>query len=215
MTLAARPEDLLREFPDFSFDEVAWEPRYNVAPGQDVLVLPQDGRARFLRWGLVPSWAPDPSVGSRMINARAETVRERPAFRSAFRRRRCLVPVDGFYEWRGEAGHRQPYHVALEGGHLFALAGLWERWSPREGEALETFTVLTTEANDSVRPLHDRMPAILPARAREAWLDPGTPPEALQALLVPYPAGLVVRPVSRYVNSAWHEGPECLAAPDP
>ncbi len=148
-----------------------------------------------------------------MINARAETVWNKPAFRGAFRQRRCLVPADGFYEWRGEGGRRQPFHLALEGGGLFAIAGLWEVWSPAGPEPIESCTLLTTEANPAVRPLHDRMPLILPPAARQAWLDPESGFQDLRSLLVPFEGGLVARPVSTYVNRAGHEGPACLASP--
>ncbi len=211
-TLAARPQQLLEEFPDFQFpSDLA--PRYNIAPAQRVLVLPGDGshRAQYLRWGLVPSWAGDPSVGSRMINARAETVLQKPAFRSAFRKRRCLVPADGFYEWQGVAGRKQPFHLTVAGGGPFAMAGLWEVWSPAGSDPLRSFAILTTEANQDVRPLHDRMPLILPPEARQVWLDPDSSPDDLQGLLVPFAGMLDLRAVSTYVNQAGHEGPDCLA----
>lgn len=214
-TLAARPEELFEEFPDFEFTpEVT--PRYNIAPTQDVLVLPDDGRheARFMRWGLIPFWAREASVGNRMINARAETILEKAAFRHAFRKKRCLVPADGFFEWKSQGRDKQPFHVALEGGRPFAMAGLWETWSPPGAEPIPSFTILTTEANDTVRPLHDRMPVLLPAEVRQAWLDPGSDPERLLELLVPYRGPMTLRPVSRFVNQARNEGPACLEPPE-
>lgn len=216
-TLAARPEELLRELMGYLPPEEAPGPRYNIAPTQRVLVVPDDGSGRlaYMRWGLVPFWAKDPRIGSRMINARAETALEKPAFRHAFRKKRCLVPADGFYEWKATGGRvKQPYHITLQGGHLFAMAGLWETWGPQD-DPLRTFTILTTAANELVAPLHDRMPAILPREAWEGWLDRSSEPEALQELLVPYPAGAMsLRPVSTRVNNVRNDTAECLQDPD-
>lgn len=217
-TLAARPEELLGEFEGYALPEEAPHPRYNIAPTQQALVIPNDGsgRMRWMRWGLVPSWAQDVSIGSRLINARSETAPEKPAFRHAFRTKRCLVPADGFYEWTApEAGRRgrQPYHLTVRGGRLFAMAGLWETWGP-PAERLETFAVLTTSANELVRPIHDRMPVILPREAWARWLDPGAGREALRELLVPYPAeGMDSRPVSAAVNNVRNDAVECLRDP--
>jgi len=187
-------------------------PRWNIAPTQDALVVrrhPETGARHLdaLRWGLVPQWAKDLSIGARMINARAETVAERPGFRDAFNRgRRCLVPADGFYEWRaGAAGPRapkQPYTVALHDGAPMALAGLWEGWRGPGGEVVRTFTIITTDANDKLRVLHDRMPVILPREAWRAWLgeEPAEAAELL-ALLRPYPSSeLAAWPVPRRVG---------------
>lgn len=212
-TLAARPQDLQQEFPDFWFPSDL-PPRYNIAPSQQTLVLPGDGafQARSMRWGLVPAWARDPAIGNRMINARSETVLERPAFRSAFRKRRCLVCADGFYEWQGSPPRRRPFHITLPGGVPFAMAGIWEEWPSPEGENLSTFALLTTRANPDLRAIHDRMPVILGPEARPVWLDPTRPPDALLDLLVPFPGRLELRAVSRFVNRPGNEGPECLAA---
>src|SRR5262245_35107324 len=147
--------------------------RYNIAPTQPVPVVRAagDGRALALaRWGLIPRWATDPAIGNRLINARSETVAEKPSFRDAFRKRRCLIPATGFYEWAKTAGGKQPYHFRLLDGRPFAFAGLWERWD-RGGEPVESCTILTTAANAVVRPVHERMPVILPAEAFAAWLD--------------------------------------------
>jgi len=212
-TLAARPQDLQQEFPDFWFPSDL-PPRYNIAPSQQTLVLPGDGafQARSMRWGLVPAWARDPAIGNRMINARSETVLERPAFRSAFRKRRCLVCADGFYEWQGSPPRRRPFHITLPGGVPFAMAGIWEEWPSPEAENLSTFALLTTRANPDLRAIHDRMPVILGPEARPVWLDPTRPPDALLDLLVPFPGRLELRAVSRFVNRPGNEGPECLAA---
>ena len=197
-------------------------PRYNVAPGQDVItVQATEGASRiaqFRRWGLIPSWAEDAKVGYRMINARSETVAEKPAFRAAFRQRRCLIPADGFYEWekkgRGAGAARQPYHIGLEGGGVFGMAGLWEAWVAKGGEGVESCTVLTTTANERIRFLHERMPVILPREHWDHWLDTGVhEPTVLLPLLAPYPAdAMALRPVSPRVNDARVDDAECLAA---
>ncbi len=190
--------------------------RYNIAPTQEVAAvrLPRGGGERELvnlRWGLVPSWASDPSMGNRMINARAETVAEKPAFRSAFRRQRCLVLSDGYYEWKKlPDGSKQPYYIRLKGGRPFAFAGLWERWA-KEGEPLETCTLLTTAPNELSAAIHDRMPVILPAAAQALWLDPKASREQLEPLLTAYPAEeMEAWPVSRFVNSPANDGPRCI-----
>jgi len=201
--------------PEFSFacqfglpEVVSLEPRYNVAPMQMVAavrVAPGDGRRELvrLRWGLVPRWARDPSIGNQLINARAETAAGKPAFRAAFKGRRCLIPASGFYEWRGGGRARQPMFITLRSGGLFALAGLWEEWRQPEGEALQTFCLLTTTPNSVVAPIHDRMPAILPPADHAAWLDPALSDQGrLGGLLRPYPADqMVAWPVSSAVNN--------------
>lgn len=186
-------------------------PRANIAPTQDVgaVRLGADGARHFvwLRWGLIPAWAKDAAIGNKMINARAETVAEKPAFRAAFRCRRCLVAADGFYEWRSEGGGKQPYRVTRADGVPFAFAGLWERWDKTpDGPPLETCCIVTTDANDLVRPIHPRMPVILDPEDVAPWLDPATPPGEAQALLRPYPPeGLVAYRVSRRVNAVANE----------
>lgn len=199
----------------FGLDEVPeLVPRYNIAPTQRVpVVRAVGGRRRLdsLRWGLVPHWAAEPSVGHRLVNARAETAATKPSFRSAFRSRRCLVPANGFYEWQATPSGKQPWLIRLSGGRPFAMAGLWERWSGGDGD-LETFTILTTSPNEVVAPLHGRMPVILPPEAWERWLDPEyRAPEALQALLGPFPAAeMEAHPVSRLVNDPANDSPACL-----
>ena len=186
-------------------------PRANIAPTQEVAAvrLGADGARHFvrLRWGLVPAWAKDAGMGARMINARAETLAEKPAFRDAFRARRCLIAADGFYEWKSEGGAKQPYRIARADGAPFAFAGIWERWdkSPNGGPGgapLETCSIVTTEANTRLSEIHPRMPVILDPGAFAAWLDPATPPAEARALLAPYPAeGLVAYRVTRRVNA--------------
>ncbi len=207
------------EPPDFEFP-----PRFNIAPTQAAPVIAQDTAGRrmgLLRWGLVPSWAKDPAMGSRMINARAETVADKPAFRRAFRSRRCLVPADGFFEWKKEEGKaggkgtKAPHWIHLPSREPFAMAGLWERWDKGEGGSLYTFTILTTEAVPSLREIHPRMPVILPIPARDRWLDPDAPSEELLPLLLPFGGDLRFFRVSTVVNSARHDAPECIEPVQP
>lgn len=196
-------------------------PRYNIAPASDILVIryrPEVGRVgQLVRWGLVPSWAKDPSVGARLINARAETIETKPSFRSSFARHRCLIPASGFYEWKmlSEGGkvRRQPYYVRpAEADSLFAFAGLMSRWHSDKGEDLVTTCIITTEANALMAPIHERMPAILPPQAWDTWLGvENASTTALRALLVPRPAeGMTAYPVSTAVNRAGVEGEELI-----
>jgi putative SOS response-associated peptidase YedK len=201
-------------------ESIEIERRYNVAPGDQVLAVTTDRegapRGELLRWGLVPSWAKSPDMGLKMINARVETVAERPAYRRAFERFRCLIVADGFYEWRREpAGPKQPFHIARDDGGLFAFAGLWSIWYAPGGETkLRTCTILTAAANSAIAPLHDRMPIILAPEDEATWLDNRTQPPALERLLggLP-PSRTALRPVSAAVNDARYDGPECLAEP--
>jgi putative SOS response-associated peptidase YedK len=221
-TLAAAPAELASAFSGVDFSTVAGglSPRYNIAPSQPVVaILGAPPRAGFLRWGLVPHWARDPAVGHRMINARAETVAEKPSFREALRKRRCLVPADGFYEWKKERTGKTgtPMRIRLATGAPFAFAGLWESWKPVKGAGREdelfTCALVTTEANALVREIHDRMPVILPARLYAAWLDPAEErPERLLAMLAPYPAGeMTAYPVSPAVNDPRAQGPRLIS----
>ncbi len=199
---------------EFGFDSSSTEFRtsYNVAPTRQVpVVLAEGGKRRLemLRWGLVPSWADDPGIGARMINASSETAPEKPSFRRAFRDRRCLIPADGFYEWKRENGGKQPYYFRMQGGRPFAFAGLWESWT-KDGE-IRSCAILTTAANEVVAGIHDRMPVILPSRHYEAWLDPEAERDELNDLLVPYPGDdLETYPVSRFVNSPGNDDPRCI-----
>lgn len=191
-------------------------PRFNIAPTQPVpIVRSGDGGNREwsrARWGLIPSWAKDAKIGSRMINARAETVAEKPSFRSAYRHRRCLLPADGFYEWIQVPGGKQPHHIRFTDGRAFAFAGLWESWTPPEGETIESCTILTTRPNALIVKLHDRMPVILPPARYKDWLSQGSiGPDAAEAMLLPFPADeMEAVPVSSLVNSPKNEDPRCL-----
>lgn len=186
--------------------------RFNIAPTQEAPVVRRaasgEREIAMLRWGLVPSWAKELKVGTRMINARSEGVEAKPAFRDAVKQRRCVVPASGFFEWKGEPGRKQPYAITLPGRPLIAFAGLWERWNPPEGPAVETFTIVTTEANTAIAQVHDRMPVILPMDAVESWLA-GSPAQALQRL-TPYAGPMELRAVGKYVSSVRNEGPACL-----
>jgi len=176
--------------------------------------VPGDGQRELvlLRWGLVPFWAKDPGIGARMINARSETVAEKPAFRAAFRRRRCLVPADGFYEWRRLERGKQPFYVRLRDERPFAFAGLWEHWEGPDETAIDSCTLLTTEPNDLIRPVHSRMPVILSPKDYDLWLDPGVQKaELLQPLLRPYPSeGMLAYPISTWVNKPKNDSPRCI-----
>jgi putative SOS response-associated peptidase YedK len=214
------PGDVLAEiFETPPTPELA--PRFNIAPTQEVAAVRlRSGSAErervLLRWGLIPSWADDPGIGNRLINARSETVAEKPSFRSAFKRQRCLVLADGYYEWQKQAdGTKQPFYFRLSGGEAFAFAGLWERWR-RDEEEIGSCTLLTTAPNALAATVHDRMPVILPTEAYALWLDPKVQDRArLEALLVAFPAErMEALPVSRYVNNPLHEGPRCLAPID-
>jgi putative SOS response-associated peptidase YedK len=216
-TLAAPAETLARQF---ELPEVpVLEPHYNIAPTQAVAVvrLELDREERMLelmRWGLIPRWAKDESIGNKLINARAETVAEKPAFRDAFQKRRCLVVADGFYEWQVVPGQKrkQPYFFHLDGGGPFAFAGLWERWKDPAGNMLYTCTLITTEANDLVHSVHPRMPVILAPADYALWLDPSVAqPGRLQSLLRPYPPErMEAYPVGFQVNSPNSDTAECI-----
>lgn len=187
---------------------------YNIAPSLMVPVIRAGAAPRFelvtMKWGLVPRWSKEPKSGYSTINARAETVASKPAFRDAFRRRRCLIPADGFYEWKPLDHGRQPYFIHRRDRRPFAFAGLWERWE-RGGESLETCSIIVTRANELMRPIHERMPVILPADTYRAWLDPAQGAEQLEALLVPYAApDLLAEPVSSLVNNPRNNGPELI-----
>ena len=213
-TLRAKPSALAEAFDLPEVPELS--ARYNIAPTQDVPVVrpsPDQGRRALglLHWGLIPSWADDPATGNRMINARAETVAEKPAFRHAFKSKRCLVLADGFFEWRREGKHKRPYFIRMRDDRPFAFAGLWERWD-KGGGPIESCTLLTGEPNEVVAPVHDRMPVILPKSAYNLWLDPEVNDvKQLRPLLVPYPADeMEAYPVSTLVNSPANDEPRCV-----
>ena len=186
-------------------------PSYNVAPAEEVAVVLEDGgerRLELLRWGLVPFWADDPGIGQRMINARAETAPEKPAFRAAFRKRRCLIPADGFYEWqRTDGGPKQPFHIRRHDGRPFAFAGIWEDW--RDGE-IRSCAILTTEASEDLREIHHRMPVILNRGDYERWLDPEADERDLRTLLQSSADDLTFYPVDRRVNKPSNDDPRCI-----
>lgn len=210
-TLKTPVEALAKRFEVKDVSSVV--PSYNIAPTQEVAsVLSENGvRAlEMLHWGLIPSWADDPEIGSRMINARAETVPEKPSFRRAFRSRRCLILADGFYEWRKTGGGKQPHYIRMEDGSPFALAGLWESW--KNGREIRSCAIITTEANEIVGEIHDRMPVILHPEDYDLWLDPDfDEKDPLTTLLKPYPASeMEAYPVSSYVNSPSNDDPGCV-----
>jgi putative SOS response-associated peptidase YedK len=192
------------------------EPRYNIAPSQPVAVIPNNNKDQvdFFQWGLIPFWAKDAKIGYRMINARSETLAEKPAFRNAYRRRRCLVLADGFYEWKSIKGKmkKSPYFIKMESGDPFAMAGLWEIWNAPDGSVIPSCTIITTQPNELVAPIHNRMPVILPPETYEQWLDPAEKKAAdLDRLLTPLPAKqMTAYPVSTLVNSPGNDYPECI-----
>ena len=200
--------------------------RFNIAPTQQAPVIraaPDASRElAMLRWGLVPFWSKDLKAGTKMINARSEGIEAKPAFREAVKARRCVVPATGFFEWRapgewnvgqGEPGHKQPFAITLPGQELIAFAGLWERWNPAAGDAVETFTIVTTDANESVARIHDRMPVILSMDAIDTWL--AAPPDEARKLLKPYEGAVELRAVGKRVSNVNNEGPECLNDAEP
>ncbi len=188
----------------FGLDECAdFAPRYNIPPGTDIPVIRQSPEGKrvlhLLRWGLVPRWAKDPGIGNKLSNARGESVAEKPSFRDAFRRRRCLIPADGFYEWKTEGKVKQPFFISLKSGEPLAMGGLWESWRRPDGEILRTACIITTGPNDVMEPIHDRMPVILRAEDWQSWLE--APVEAIQSLISPYEAdAMQAWPVDRRVS---------------
>jgi putative SOS response-associated peptidase YedK len=206
-TLTADLNEIAERFstPPPPPDWASCAPRYNIAPTQSVIVVGNDGKRymKQMRWGLIPSWAKDESIGNRMINARAETLAEKPAFRAALKKRRCLIPADGFYEWQKLGRVKQPVRIVLKSKQPFGFAGLWEQWISRAGERILSCTIVTTAANELLKPVHDRMPVILTREAETVWLDPSVQgPENLLPLLKQYPADeMEFYPVSREVNS--------------
>lgn len=193
-------------------------PRYNIVPTQTVAVvrvLPESQKRRLdlLRWGLIPSWVKDPkTLGSDLINAKSETMAEKPSFRAAFRRRRCLIPADGFYEWKKEGGRKQPVYICMKDRGPFAFAGLWERWESEEKQAIESCTLLTTEPNEMMQPIHNRMPVILGRKDYDLWLDPDVQqPDKLRPLLRPFPSEpMTCYAVNLRVNNPQYDDPLCL-----
>lgn len=213
----ARKTDPKRLAKEFKVAEApAAEASYNSAPTQDLLAVRESPGGRemtFFRWGLVPSWAKDTSIGVRLINARSETVAEKPAFREAFRRRRCIIPADGFYEWQRAGGRKRPFFFLMRDESPFGFAGLWERWEGGGGEVVDSCTILTTEANELLRPVHDRMPVILHPADYELWLDADVRKfDLVKEVLRPYPASeMAGYPVGTAINSPRSRGAELIA----
>jgi putative SOS response-associated peptidase YedK len=210
----AGPERIADRYPQFKL-RATWPRRYNIAPTQDVLAARNDAEGEIapLRWGLVPFWAKDLSVGQKLINARAETLAEKPAFRSALQKRRCVIFADGFYEWTGAKGKKQPHRFTVDGGAPFAFAGLWERWGPKDAP-VTTCTIVTCAPNELLAAIHDRMPAILDNAALDAWLH-GDVADALSAI-VPYDASRMRRDaVTPEMNHHAFEDPRCIEPIEP
>lgn len=208
--LTAAPSEIRKQFRLAQTIELT--PRYNIAPMQPLPIITAEGRDRSLRiarWGLVPPWSRDLSIGTSMINARADALEEKTAFSAPFQSQRCLVPANGYYEWRSQGAKKQPYKIALRHGALIAFAGLWERWEPEKGAPVVTFTIITTEASKLVGEVHDRMPVILAPADYQRWLT--APAAAAKRLLVPYTSGLTITPVGERVNSIQNDDVGLLA----
>lgn len=214
-TLTVDPGELQDLIPDLVIPGPV-KPRYNIAPSQPVAVVANTGENKldYFVWGLIPSWAKDPTIGNRMINARAETLSERPAFRNSFRRKRCLILADGFYEWKkiNGANRKQPMYIYLKERQPFAFAGLWDTWFAPDGAEVRSCAIITTQPNELLQSIHNRMPVILSRDAYTQWLDPQPQSaELLSSLLVPYPAHeMAAHPVSRLVNKPDFDSPECI-----
>lgn len=214
----AKPEQIKTEFKVGANNPNLFQPRYNIAPSQmiDVVFTPEsEPILSQLKWGLVPSWAKESDIGNRMINARAETITKKPSFREAFKSRRCVIPASGFFEWQKKsAGAKQPFYFYLKEKEVFGFAGLWEEWLDKNtGELLETCAIITTEANEVLKPVHERMPVILKTESYDEWLDAKVKDTGkLQKFLVPYPAAeMSSHPVSRSVNIPDTNSPELIA----
>ncbi len=223
--VSATPPDQVAAYFGAEAPEALLDPSWNVAPTTDVYAVLADGSTRHLdafHWGLVPRWAKDLRIGSRMINARAETLATKGAYKHAFQRRRCIIPADGFYEWQKRAGQKakQPYFIHRPDGEPYALAGLWETWKGPDGtgdEVLRSCTIITTTPNSEMAKIHDRMPVILPPDAWDTWLDPEQQDlDLLGRLLVPAPPQLItLRPISTQVNNVRNDGPELMDEAEP
>ncbi len=214
-TLTINPADLQDAFSNYNFP-VRFAPRFNIAPSQPILAIPNDNKlaADFFMWGLIPMWAKDPTIGSRLINARGETLAEKPSFRGSYRHKRCLILADGFYEWKsvGDKKTKTPYYIHMQDRQPFAMAGLWDSWESPDGSSLKTCTIITTTPNELMETIHDRMPVILHPRDYAKWLDaaPQTP-ENLQPLIKPFNAdAMSAYPVSTLVNKPANDMPELV-----
>jgi putative SOS response-associated peptidase YedK len=214
-TLAESPRKLAKRFdvpetPDLPFDGQ----RYNIAPTQQVPIVRQRDNVREMvlaKWGLIPSWAKDIKIGNQLLNARADTVATKPSFRSAFKARRCLIPADGFYEWQKTQDGKQPFHIRMKDKEAFAFAGLWEWWRPEEGEPVESCAIITTDANELMAPIHNRMPVILAANDYVTWLQADQKPDKLLSLLRPFPfEKMEAFPISKLVNNPRNQGEKLI-----
>jgi putative SOS response-associated peptidase YedK len=214
-TLTVNPAELQDTFGHFIFPP-KFAPRFNIAPSQPLLAIPNDGAntADFFLWGLIPVWAKDPAIGSRLINARGETLAEKPSFRGSFKYKRCLILADGFYEWKAYPGKKTktPYYIHMRDRKPFVFAGLWDSWESPEGSSIRTCTIITTEPNELMEPIHNRMPVILHSRDYEKWLDPSPQtPDNLLPLIKPFPAeDMTAHPVSTLVNKPSNDAPELV-----
>ena len=213
--LATDNETIAQQFELPLPEGMALAPRYNIAPTQPVTAVrlnrAHQREITHFQWGLIPSWSKDPKIGSRMINARSETVADKPSFRAAFKRRRCIIPATGFYEWQKLNGGKQPTYIHPAEENLFALAGLWEVWHSADGSEIESCTILTTRPNELMEPIHNRMPVILEREDYDVWLEPGDQPEQGLHLLRPFPSHkMATYPVSTFVNNPRNEGHQCV-----
>jgi putative SOS response-associated peptidase YedK len=214
-TLTIDPNHLQEAFPWAEIPDDL-PPRYNIAPSQPVAVIPNtgDNTLTMYKWGLIPSWSKDPAIGDRMINARSETLSEKPSFRNAYRRRRCLILADGFYEWKQNPGmkSKQPIYIRLKTERPFAFAGLWEIWNSPDGSEIHSCTIITTQPNSLLEPIHNRMPVILPPDAYSQWLaQEDRQPDQLNGLLIPFPPSeMITFPVSKMVNSPQFDSPDLI-----
>jgi putative SOS response-associated peptidase YedK len=215
----SRRKLLVEEYFGTASGDEDWNPRYNIAPSQPVIAIRQDAdkpvrTVSTMRWGLVPSWAKDPSIGYKTINARSETVATTASFREPFKSQRCLIPADGFYEWKKDGKTKQPYCFEITEGVLFAFAGLWDRWTSSQGQIIESCTILTTTPNSLLADVHDRMPVILRRENYDLWLDPGfRNTDSVSEMLSPFDAALMKRyPVSTRVNQVQYDDAECAKA---
>jgi len=214
-TLTVDPSQLQEAFGDFTFPS-QFAPRFNIAPSQPVLAIPNDAKntADFFSWGLIPSWSKDPTIATRLINARGETIAEKPSFRGSFKYKRCIIPVDGFYEWKSQSGEKTktPYFIHMKDHAPFAFAGLWDEWHSPDGSTLRTCTIITTEPNELMATLHNRMPVILNQKDYAQWLGaaPQTPDHLLH-LIKPFPSDkMSAYAVSTLVNKPGNDRPECV-----
>ena len=215
LTLTVNPDELEKTFSEYTFPS-KFAPRFNIAPTQPVLAIPNDDKneADFFVWGLIPMWAKDPAIGNRLINARGETLAEKPAFRSSLKYKRCLILADGFYEWKGAPGRKTktPFFIHMKDRKPFAFAGLWDSWNSPDGSLIKSCTIITTEPNDLTAIIHNRMPVILHPRDYAKWLDPAPQtPEHLKPLIKPFPAEeMNAFPVSTLVNTPANDSPELI-----